>query len=185
TFQGRETYPVHIGIAKVDREGRILWKRFDRSHHWIATDAEERIYTPTSKYVHDMKVGDTRVELLCKSGESIIDRIRVLDRDGKPVREISVMDAFLRSGRAGWFYNLRDGCNPIHLNSIALMPASAAKAIPGAAEGDLLISMRETNTVAILDGKTGDVKYAVAGHTAAQHSPQFLPDGHVLVFDNL
>ena len=29
------------------------------------------------------------------------------------------------------------------------------------------------------------MKYLVAGRTAAQHSPQFLPDGSVLVFDNM
>ena len=38
TFQGRDTYPIYIGLIKVDRRGRIVWKRFDRSHHWPAME---------------------------------------------------------------------------------------------------------------------------------------------------
>jgi hypothetical protein len=185
SFQGRETYPVHIGIASFDREGAILWKRFDRSHHWIAMDAKKRIYTPFSTPLTNLQVGATAVDLDCRAGVTDFDAIRVLSPKGEPLREIPVVDAFLRSGRTGWFYNVRDGCNPVHLNSIALAPPAAAQAIPGAVEGDLLISLRETNTVALLDGTTGEVKYAHSGYTAAQHSPQFLPDGTVLVFDNL
>jgi hypothetical protein len=80
---------------------------------------------------------------------------------------------------------VRDGCDPTHLNSIALLPRAMAGAIPGAAAGDLLVSLREANAVALLDAESGAVKYLVAGRTAAQHSPQFLPDGSVLAFDNL
>jgi hypothetical protein len=186
TFQGRNTYPVHIGIAKLDRQGRILWKRFDRSHHWIAMDAEGRVYTPFSASHKKLDyIGATRVDVTCETGETYVDAIRVLGADGKPVRELPVMEALLQAGRSGWFYNVRDGCNPTHLNSIDLAPESAAKAIPGAAAGDLLVSLRETNTVALLDAATGAVKRVIAGFTAAQHSPRFLPDGTVLVFDNL
>lgn len=186
SFQGRETYPVHIGIIKVDRKGQVLWKRFDYSHHWIDMDASGQIYTPVSSRIKDLKhVGPSQVPVSCKTGESGVDAIRVLSADGKPVREIPIFDAFARSGLHGVFYSVRDGCNPTHLNSIAVMSPEVAKRIPGAAAGDLLVSLRETSTIALLDGKTADVKYAVSGRTAAQHGPQFLPDGTVLVFDNL
>lgn len=186
SFQGRETYPVQIGIIKVERHGSILWKRFDRSHHWITADASGQIYTPFSTAFKDLKnIADTRVDVLCKTGESGVDAIRVLSADGKAVRELPIMDAIVRSGYSGLFYAVRDGCNLTHLNSIALVPPAVAKALPGAAVGDLLVSLRETNTVALLDGRTAAVKYLVNGRTAAQHGPQFLPDGSVLVFDNL
>lgn len=186
SFQGRETYPVHIGIAKLDRDGRVLWKRFDRSHHWIDMDAAGRIYTPFNTPHKALKhIGATAVDVLCKTGESGIDAIRVLSPEGKPLRELPIMDSFLRSGLSGWFYAVRDGCNPTHLNSIALAPPEAARAIPGAAAGDLLVSLRETSTIALLDATSGAVKYAVSGRTAAQHAAEFLPDGNILVFDNL
>jgi hypothetical protein len=185
SFQGRETYPVHIGIAKVDRTGRILWKRFDRSHHWITMDEEGRIYTPFSTGVRLKHIAGTAVDVTCKSGVSTSDGIRVLSAEGKPLREMPIIDAFLRAGLGGKFYSLRDGCNLTHLNAIALVTPGVAAAIPGTRAGDLLVSLRETNTVALLDGASGAVKYAVSDRTAAQHAPEFLPDGTVLVFDNL
>ena len=186
TLQGRDTYPVYLGIVKLDRAGRMVWKRFDRSHHWPATDASGRIYAPYARQLKNLRhAGDSAVDLLCKSGEASIDGIRVLAADGTPLREIGVLEGLLRSGYGGLFYGLRDGCDPTHLNSIALVPAAAAKALPEAAPGDLLISLRETNTVALLGAADGRVKYMMTGRTAAQHSPQFLPDGSVLVFDNL
>lgn len=185
SFQGRETYPVQIGIMKVDRKGAILWKRFDNSHHWITADAAGQVYTPYAMFKDLKNVGNTSVNVQCKTGESGLDGIRVIGADGKILRELPVMEAMVGSGYAGLFYAVRDGCNMTHLNSIALAPAGVAKALPGAAEGDFLISLRETNTVALLDAKTAAVKYLVTGRTAAQHGPQFLPDGSVLVFDNL
>jgi hypothetical protein len=186
SFQGRETYPIHIGIAKVDREGKILWKRFDHSHHWITMDAKGQVYAPYAYYRKDMKgVAGTRVDLPCAAGEAYMDGIRVLSPDGKPVREITLMDKFVAAGYRGLFYGLRDGCNPTHLNSVDLASAEVAKRVPNVAEGDLLVSLREASAVALLDGKTGAVKYVVSQHTAAQHGPRFLPDGTVLVFDNL
>jgi hypothetical protein len=185
SFQGRETFPVQIGIARIDRDGRIVWKRFDGSHHWITTDADGNIYAPAAAFYDRKYVGQTAIDVPCKAGTSWSDNIRVLDPNGNPLREVPIMEAFLRAGYAGHFYNLRDACNPTHLNSIALAPASLEGKLAGAAAGDLLVSLRETNTVALLDGKTGALKHALSGRTGAQHSAQFLPDGTVLAFDNL
>jgi hypothetical protein len=185
SFQGRETFPVQIGIMKVDRAGKILWKRFDRSHHWIVSDDAGNIYTPFASFTDARYVGSTAVDLKCETKRSGMDGIRVLSAEGKPLRELPIVDSFIKSGLTGWFYNIREACNPTHLNSIALVTDAIAKRIPGTAAGDFLVSLRETNAVALMDGKTGAVKYVVAGRTAAQHSPRFLPDGSVLVFDNL
>jgi len=185
SFQGRETFPVQIGVMKADRAGRILWKRFDRSHHWLTADAAGNVYTPFASFSDAAYLGSTAVDVPSETRKSGVDGIRVLDPDGRPLREFSIIDAFVRSGYGAKFYSLREACNPTHLNSVELIPPAARKSLPGAAEGDLLVSLRETNTVALLDGTTGAVKYAQADRTAAQHSPKFLPDGTVLVFDNL
>ena len=65
------------------------------------------------------------------------------------------------------------------------MSAAAAAHLPGVAAGDLLVSFREPNVIAVLDAADGHIKKLVAGRTAAQHSPKFLPDGTVVAFDNL
>jgi hypothetical protein len=83
------------------------------------------------------------------------------------------------------FYGLRDGCDPVHLNSIDIVTPEISKRIPKSAPGDLLISLRESSLVGLIDGRTGEVKYAMSDRTAAQHGLRFLPDGTALAFDNM
>jgi outer membrane protein assembly factor BamB len=185
TFQGRDTYPIQIGIVKVDRRGKVIWKRFDNSSHWIAVDGQGLIYTPYTVYRRDAKhLGDTGVEIRCQTGEANVDRIRVLTQDGQPVREIKLVSKFIKAGYRGVFYGLRDGCDPVHLNSIDIVTPALAARIPGARAGDLVISLREASMVALIDGESGAVKYAMSDRTAAQHGLRFLPDGTLLAFDN-
>jgi hypothetical protein len=186
TLQGRDTYPIYVSLVKVDRRGRIVWKRVDHSHHWPAVDAQGRIYAPYSILVKNLKqVAGTVVPVSCRTGVTSVDAIRVVSPEGESLREIALLEGFVRSGHGALFYAVRDGCDITHLNSVALLPPSAVKAIPGASAGDLLVSLREPSAVALLDAHSGAVKYVLAGRTGAQHSAQFLPDGTVLAFDNL
>jgi hypothetical protein len=100
------------------------------------------------------------------------------------LRKLDLADIIATSKYRGLFYGLRDGCDPIHLNSIDLASPSVAAAIPGVNPGDMLISMRESSSVAIIDKDDGHIKKLMTGQTAGQHSPKFLPDGTALVFDN-
>ena len=61
-----------------------------------------------------------------------------------------------------------------HINSVFSMP-----------NGDILISMRHTDTVAIIDKATGDVKWRWGpGEIAHQHDASLLDNGNILIFDN-
>lgn len=61
-----------------------------------------------------------------------------------------------------------------HLNSLELTPT-----------GDWLVSFRLTDTLAIVDATTGDVRWRWgAGVLSHQHHATWLDNGHVLVFDN-
>ena len=53
------------------------------------------------------------------------------------------------------------------------------------AYGDLLVSFRQTSTVGIVDRATGDFTWKWGpGEISHQHSPTFLNNGRVLIFDN-
>ena len=61
-----------------------------------------------------------------------------------------------------------------HGNTVAEMP-----------NGDILISMRDLSTIAIIDRATGDFSWTFGSpHLAQQHAPAPLENGHILVFDN-
>jgi hypothetical protein len=51
--------------------------------------------------------------------------------------------------------------------------------------GQVLISLRNLDTLAVLDPKRGSVVWAARGPWRRQHDSQFLDNGHLLLFDNL
>ena len=185
TIIGFNTYPYQIGLAKVSRTGEVLWTRWTNNHHWITTDADGNLYAPGMTFKKDMEFfGGSFVDTRCDS-QVMAESIDVYAPDGTLKRRYDLIDTIERSNRPGLLYALRDGCDPIHLNSIDLATPAAAARLPGVAVNDMLVSLRESNTIAVVGRSDGLIRYAVTGRTAAQHSPKFLPDGTVLVFDNL
>jgi hypothetical protein len=59
-----------------------------------------------------------------------------------------------------------------------------AARFPQFSPGDLLVSMRNTNTIAVIDRTTKLVKWHLSGLFVRQHDADFLPNGHLMVYDN-
>jgi hypothetical protein len=185
TFHARNTFPYQVGIARIGPNGEIIWKHWDYSHHWIDTDAQGRIYAPSMKLVSKLKhFENTPVEVKCHTGTLFYEGIRIYAADGSVLRDIWIEESFARSGYPGLLYSLRDGCDPAHVNSVEVVRPEIAAVMPGVEAGDLLVSIREPSAIAIIDAGSGLIKHIVVGRTAGQHSPHFLPDGTVVVFDN-
>ena len=51
--------------------------------------------------------------------------------------------------------------------------------------GDLLVSLRNVSSLVAIDAETKMARWAMAGSFRRQHDPDLLPNGHILVFDNL
>src|SRR5690606_29301238 len=76
----------------------------------------------------------------------------------------------------------------LHTNGIDVLDADDAAALPlapVAKPGQVLLSLREIDTVALLDLEEERIVWAVRGPWLAQHDPDVLPDGSILMFDNL
>lgn len=183
TFHGHNVYPYAVGIARIDPDGKILWKHLDGAHHWLHIGADERIYAPIQVRRHRKNIGDNAVELRCP--DIVYDEgVRIYRPDGSTERTLMLADILVENGYPGLIYSVRDDCDPLHINSVDVVTPAIAPHIPGAASGDLLISLREQSAIALLDPATSRIKRLIVGRTAAQHSATFLPDGTVLVFDN-
>ena len=186
TFHGKDMFPYHVGIAKFDVDGRPLWTRFGANHHFPTLGDDGRIYAPSMRLANKAQshFAHTAVDLSCRTGgASYMEGVQVLDADGRLLHDFPLEDALAAAGYPGLFYSLRDGCDPFHINSLDLVnPAAAAQL--GADVGDLLVSVREASALVVMDKDTGAVKRVISGRVAGQHSPHFLPDGAILVFDN-
>ena len=61
-----------------------------------------------------------------------------------------------------------------HANTVAELP-----------DGDLVVSLRNVSTVAIIDRRTGAIRWKLGSPPLAQqHDPRPLPNGNLLIFDN-
>ena len=183
TFHGRNVFPYAVGIARIDPAGKVLWKHFDGAHHWIRIGPDERIYAPMQIRRQYKHVAGNAVEIRCPY--IVYDEgVRVYRPDGTVERTVMVSEMLIRNGYPGLIYSVRDDCDPLHLNSVDIVTPEVASRIPGAAAGDLLVSLREPSAIVLFDPVSKIIKRAIVGRTAAQHSAKFLPDGTVLAFDN-
>ncbi|SPH24160.1 hypothetical protein DEA8626_03209 [Defluviimonas aquaemixtae] len=180
TFQTRNMYPYQLAVARFD------WIRIDDSHHWPTAGPDGRIYVPMARIERDRAyVAGTKEKLDCKFGAVFQEGVRILSPEGQVLREFWLDEAVRRSDMQGLAYSVRNDCDPYHVNGIALVNEAAAARLEDAREGDLLVSLRSSSALVLLDQDDGRIKHVLTGPMVAQHSPRFLPDGDVVVFDNL
>lgn len=187
TFHGYDIFPYQIGIAKFDRAGKLVWKRLGENHHYHTLGPDGLIYTPYTKLGPKGGgfAGGTAVPITCGSGGApYMEGIQVLDPSGRLLREFPMDKALIAANYPGLLYSVRDGCDPMHINSIDLVNATGAARL-GVKVGDLLVSIREAGALVVMDQNTGAIRRVISGRTGAQHGPRFMPDGSILVFDNL
>ena len=71
-----------------------------------------------------------------------------------------------------------------HPNDIQPLRSGVAEAFPEFDAGDLAISLRSSNLIAVIDPDDATVKWWSNGPWVAQHDPDFTSDGKISVFDN-
>lgn len=198
SFQGISTFPFAVGLARFDKDSKLLWKRELLNHHWFSVVADGRIYACAMKLVDaPLAVGTTRFSITSPGGKILRDIVVILDPLGNVLDEIPVLDAVIDSGWEGLLqtqsatatgalnnerFVIADD-DPTHLNAVEVIDEATAAANPGLCEGDLVLSMRHMNAVGILDPRTRRFKWMSAGATIQQHSPRIY-DGGLLVLDN-
>lgn len=74
--------------------------------------------------------------------------------------------------------------DPTHLNHVEALSSSMAGEHPLFESGDLLISLRNINIVAVLDTKSLNVKWYSESPFIRQHNPKFVGEGWISIFDN-
>ena len=164
-------------VIKLDRDSNLLWAWRGNPHHDLYVDEETgRIHVLTRK-VHIVK----RYSPVNLSAE---DFVTVLSADGEFIEEYSILRAFEKSDYNAQTQLLMKGGNLQHANTIEVLDGRFADRSPAFERGNVLISLRRTDTIAIISGRTKQVVWAMSGAWRAQHQPTFLDNGNLLLLDN-
>jgi outer membrane protein assembly factor BamB len=173
--------PWGYGLVKMDKDSNVIWKYWDHVHHHLDVTEDDKIYVLTNE-IHTNRIpGYEHLE-----PPRLDDYVVVLSPEGKPLKKVSIIDAFLRSryGRMTRSVAWDIKQDFLHPNSIEVITAESASKLPFAKPGQVLLSLRDIDTVAVLDLDKEEVVWATQGSWHRQHDADMLPNGHVLLFDN-
>ena len=115
------------------------------------------------------------------------DFLDILSPEGKLLKRVSLVEAvagsrFLHLLHTVPAHSLAD---PLHTNTVKVLTPEMAAAIPGTKPGQVLLSFRDIGAVVVLDVESEDIVWALRGPWYGQHDPDILPNGNLLIFDNL
>ena len=175
--------PWGYGLVKMDRNSNVIWKYLGHAHHDFDVVADGSIYVLTQEIV------DTPLPSYPDLATPRIDDYVVkLSPDGREQKKIWLSGAFAQSrfGRrlhfVPWQVHAGKG-DYLHANSVQVVK-KPVPGIPQSRPGQVLVSLREVSTVALVDMDNGAIPWAATGPWLRQHSARFLDNGHLILFDN-
>lgn len=163
-------------LTKLDKDSREIWKLNGNFHHDLHVLEDGRIF------VLD-RVKD-RVPYFRYKLKGDDDRIKVLDRDGQLIRELSILDAFDKSEYSGTPRRTDAPIDILHTNTIEVLDGRLAQMSDAFKRGNVLVSCLAIDTIAVIDMEQEAVVWALSGMWQAQHQPTVLDNGNMLLFDN-
>ncbi|REJ73071.1 MAG: hypothetical protein DWQ30_25175 [Acidobacteria bacterium] len=175
-------------IFQVDAASEIVWHTPLRAHHDHSRSSDGRIFVLTNR-LEEIPEIHPRHKILA-------DYVTVLSAQGEVLEEIGLIPLLRRSPIAALLPYVadldltREGEAPedveidyLHANHIEIFDGS----VPGELyrSGLALLSLRQINTIAIVDLETAEVLWFWGPfNLVRQHHPTLLPDGNLLVFNN-
>jgi hypothetical protein len=172
-----------LGLVKLDRRSRILWRFKGPVHHDLDVDEDGRILTLTRR-VHKIRRIDAK-------HPTVEDFLVILDAEGRQLEEISILEAVERSHyanllkmrtAAGGILNMKG--DVLHTNTVTVLDGRVAFPLPWFKKGNLLLALRSLDLVAVLDPRKRALVWGLTGMWIRPHEPVLLESGRILVFDN-
>lgn len=169
-------------LIKLDKDSHILWKADIKSHHALQV-VGDRIYALSQSFVPPTP--DPIVPSL-EGMPYIDDNVTVLDADGKVLGVHSVLHALAntKSMRLAEIVPYNDRADPLHTNALDVLTEQTARFIPGAKPGQVLLSLKHLDMLAVMDLDSDTFVWALRGGWRAQHDAKLLANGNILLFDN-
>jgi len=178
-YENGDLLAIHegIGVLKLDKSSKLLWSNQCNAHHDLDVTDDGTIFVLTRK-AHV-------VPRWYESLPILEDFVTMLSPDGQVVRDISVLECFENSEYAPVLRNMPEYGDVFHTNTLAVLDGRHEERSSVFRRGNVLVSVRELDIVAIIDLEQRAVVWATTGMWSRQHEPILLDNGNMLLFDNL
>lgn len=178
--------PWGYGIAKVDSNSKVIWKYAGKVHHALDVRPDGTVYVLDHRIVDGPSIGFDWTE------EPVLDDgILVLDSRGKPFKRVSLAKAIEHSPYASVidrlvrYADFQQLGDYLHTNDLQVLTETTAAMIPNARAGDVLVSLRNLDSLAVIDMQKETVVWWLRGGWLHQHDVDLLANGDLMLFDNL
>ncbi|MCB2136881.1 MAG: aryl-sulfate sulfotransferase [Rhodobacteraceae bacterium] len=170
------------GLVRYDACGNPMWSKTDQVYHHSLELDVDGMWTWQSK-IWDGGEDQRMIRFDPDTGEilesiDLIDDVILKSQENAVKMIIPEEYQFNREMAVGGAEDI------MHPNDVEPLRASMAAAFPQFSVGDLLVSFRNTNMVAVIDRKTHDILWQQYGPWFRQHDPDFQADGTITVFSN-
>ena len=175
----------YYGVAKVDRCSRKIWSLPGEYHHSLSIDRNGDLWIPFREFQRSGGASKAWI-----SGPFHNESVARISPDGERRELFSLVDAAIDARFEGL---IAEGSPDVsktvasditHLNDADIVTAEFAAANPPLREGDIMVSMRTLDAIAVIDRQTRRFKFALSGMTLRQHDPDALANGNIVVLDN-
>ncbi len=112
------------------------------------------------------------------------DFVAILDASGRLQSRLSILQALERSDYRDLLADLPSSGELFHTNSVRPLEEDPAGLPPAFRRGNILVSVRELDLVAVIEPASERVVWAARGGWIRQHEPTIVGDGRILLFDN-
>ena len=184
----------YTGIVKLDAQSNLLWAHQGWNHHHLDVDGEGKIYVLGRDFDEhgrqSLENAANPKEKRRVHGTWVYDEyITVLSPEGALLEQISLLDCIENSRYAPLLDVLgssrsKDPVDLLHSNTLRILDGRHGERSTIFQAGNLLVSLRNISTIAILDPVKREVVWALQNAWRRQHDPVLLANGNLLLFDN-
>ncbi len=174
----------HLSTFRMDACGEVLWKLDNLGHHAVHYSDQGVLWAAAERYVARGPTGHQNHGAPLRSWT-----LQKISETGEVLREIEIIDILRQNDLEGLLFlsNIRNSDtlvtgDTLHLNDVDVFPVGQPSEV--FAPGDIMVSLRNINTVFVFDPETLEIKFISTGHVLRHHDPDFLPNDVISVFDN-
>jgi hypothetical protein len=200
-LHGVQQTAVGYGLIKLDKDSKLIWSYAAGVHHSVDVASDGTIYALQHDIAKTMPEGLQFIPTPC-----LVDSVIALTPDGILKNQpISILEAFRDSPYAAILQSLepaktkKEQAGPltvqrfddktrkqdaVHANTVQVLTPELAQKFPFLKAGQLLLTLRNLDTIAVLDPESRKIVWAARGPWQAEHDANFLTNGHLLLFDN-